>query len=109
VIIAPATYNTINKLAAGVADTYAMTSVAELIGRGVPTVIVPFVNAALAARTPFQRSIADLRAEGVRVLSGTDDDWESHQLGTGADEQAVFPWRTAFQTAEMMAERRVLP
>lgn len=51
-IIAPATYNTINKLALGIADTYPLTSAAELIGRGIPTVIVPFVNAAVAARNP---------------------------------------------------------
>ena len=109
VIIAPATYNTINKLALGIADTYPLTSVAELIGRGVPTLMVPFVNAALAARTPFQQSIAGLRAEGVRVLSGPVDNWEPHPPGTGADKQAVFPWRRAFQIAREMAEGRGHP
>lgn len=101
-IIAPATYNTVNKLASGVADTYPLTSTAELIGRGVPTVVVPFVNAALANRAPFQRSIADLRGEGVRVISGPDDDWAPHPPGTGADRRAVFPWRMAFQLAAQM-------
>lgn len=109
VIIAPATYNTVNKLAIGVADTYSLASVAELIGRGVPTVVVPFVNAALAGRTPFQRSIAGLRAEGVRVLAGPDDGWEPHPPGTGPDRQAAFPWRTAFRIAEEMAGRQVHP
>lgn len=107
VIIAPATYNTINKLALGIADTYPLSSAAELMGRGIPTVIVPFVNAALAARTPFQRAIVDLRAEGVRVLSGPDDRWEPHPLGTGPGMQAIFPWRRAFRIAEEAAERRM--
>ena len=102
-IIAPATYNTVNKLALGIADNYALTSVAELIGRGVPTVVVPFVNAALAARTPFQRSMSALREEGVRILSGPDDEWEPHPPGTGADRRALFPWRAAFEIAEDMA------
>ncbi|MFV2084514.1 flavoprotein [Micromonospora sp. LOL_021] len=105
VIIAPATYNTVNKLASGVADTYPLTSTAELIGRGVPTVVVPFVNAALAARAPYQRSIAGLRAEGVRVISGPDDDWTPHPPGTGTDRRAVFPWRRAFQLATQMRPR----
>jgi hypothetical protein len=104
-IIAPATYNTINKLALGIADTYALTSAAELIGRGIPTVIVPAVNAALAARAPFQRALADLRGEGIRVLSGPDDNWEPHPPGAGPDIRALFPWREAFQ----VAERRVHP
>lgn len=109
VIIAPATYNTVNKLAGGTADTYPLSSVAELIGRSIPTVVVPFVNAALAARAPFQRSIADLRAEGVRVLSGPDDSWEPHPPGTGASQQAAFPWRAAFRIAEQMTGPRAHP
>ena len=60
-IIAPATYNSVNKIALGIADNHAMTTIAELIGRQVPTVVVPFVNAALAARAPFQRAVAGLR------------------------------------------------
>ncbi len=65
VVIAPATYNSINKIALGLADNYAMTSVAELIGRQVPTVVVPFVNTALAARAPFRHAVASLRDEGT--------------------------------------------
>lgn len=109
VIIAPATYNTINKLALGVADTYPLTSAAELIGRGIPAVIVPSVNAALAARAPFQRALVDLRGEGIRVLSGPDDDWEPHPPGTGPDIQALFPWQKAFQLAKQAAGRRLHP
>jgi phosphopantothenoylcysteine synthetase/decarboxylase len=104
VVIAPATYNTVNKLASGVADTYPLTSTAELIGRGIPTVVVPFVNAALASRTPFQRSIADLRAEGIRVISGPDEDWTPHPPGTGADQRVAFPWRQAFQLAVQLRQ-----
>ncbi|WFE30706.1 flavoprotein [Solwaraspora sp. WMMD791] len=102
-IIAPATYNTVNKLASGITDTYPLTSTAELIGRKIPTVVVPFVNAALAGRTPYQRSIADLRAEGVCVISGPDDDWTPHPPGTGTDRRALFPWRKAFQLATQVS------
>ncbi len=102
-VIAPATYNSINKIALGLADNYAMTSVAELIGRQVPTVIVPFVNAALAARSPFRRAVASLRDEGVRVLLGPEDQWEPHPTGSGKDRQRAFPWTTAFETAACLA------
>lgn len=102
-VIAPATYNSVNKIALGIADNYAMMSIAELIGRQVPTVIVPFVNAALAARAPFQRAVTDLRNERVRVLLGTEDGWEPHPPGSGNDRQKVFPWTTAFETAARLA------
>ncbi|WP_346536148.1 flavoprotein [Micromonospora sp. DPT] len=102
-IIAPATYNSVNKIALGIADNYAMTTIAELIGRRVPTVVVPFVNAALAARAPFQRAIACLRDERVRVLFGADDGWEPHPPGSGNGRQQAFPWATAFDAAIRLA------
>ncbi|MER6592722.1 flavoprotein [Micromonospora purpureochromogenes] len=101
-VIAPATYNSINKIALGLADNYAMTSVAELIGRQVPTVIVPFVNAALAARAPLRHAVASLRDEGVRVLLGPDDQWEPHPPGSGNERQKAFPWTVAFETAAQL-------
>ncbi|MEN3611525.1 flavoprotein [Plantactinospora sp. ZYX-F-223] len=104
-VIAPATYNSINKIALGIADNYAMTSVAELIGRQVPTVIVPFVNAALAARAPFQRAVTDLRHEHVPILLGEDDGWEPHPPGSGNDRQRVFPWTAAFETAVRLVHK----
>lgn len=103
-VIAPATYNSINKIALGLADNYAMTSVAELIGRQVPTVIVPFVNTALAARVPFRHAVASLRDEGVRVLLGADDHWEPHPPGGGNEQRKAFPWTVAFETAAQLAD-----
>lgn len=108
-IVAPATYNTVNKLALGIADTYVLTSVAELIGRKVPTVVVPFVNSALGSRAPFSRAVAALRAEGVRVLFTPQDEWKPHAPGTGAEQRLKFPWRSAFQIVAEMTERRTLP
>jgi 3-polyprenyl-4-hydroxybenzoate decarboxylase len=105
-IVAPATYNTFNKLANGIADTYALSAAAELIGRNVPTVVVPFVNVALGSRLPFLRAVHALRQEGVRVLFGPADGWQPHAAGTGQDQQAAFPWQTAFRIAVEMSDRR---
>jgi phosphopantothenoylcysteine synthetase/decarboxylase len=103
-VIAPATYNSMNKIALGLADNYAMTSVAELIGRQVPTVIVPFVNAALAARAPFRHALAALRDERIRVLLGPGDGWEPHEPGGGNERQKAFPWTAAFEMASQLAQ-----
>lgn len=104
-VIAPATYNTINKLAAGVNDTYALNVAAEAIGRGTPTVILPFVNSALAARSPFVRSVDLLRAEGVTVLLGPEV-WTPHLPGTGDQHVADFPWSAALKAADSALRQR---
>jgi phosphopantothenoylcysteine synthetase/decarboxylase len=94
IIVAPATYNTICKLALGISDTYALGILAEAIGRGVRVVILPFVNSALASRRPFNEAVAALRTEGVRVLLGADE-WTPHPPGTGGERIKVFPWHLA--------------
>ncbi|WP_283138929.1 flavoprotein [Rhizohabitans arisaemae] len=70
VIVAPATFNTINKFAQGIADTYALGVLAEAVGLGIPVVVLPFVNSALAGRLPFRQSVDRLREEGVSILLG---------------------------------------
>ncbi|MEO3873255.1 flavoprotein [Nonomuraea sp. B12E4] len=101
IIVAPATYNTINKFALGIADTYALGVLAEAPGLGIPVVVLPFVNRALAARTAFRRSVEELRADGVRVLIGPGR-FEPHEPSTGADNFDAYPWESAL--AELAAQ-----
>jgi len=73
IVVAPATYNTINKWAAGISDNYVLSQLAGLAGlagQGARIVVLPFVNRALAANWVFRASIEELRAAGVRVLFG---------------------------------------
>jgi len=99
IVVAPATYNTINKWAHGISDTYALGILAETTGMAVPTIVLPFVNSALASRQPFQRSVESLRAEGVRILLGPDG-FQPHPPRTGADHIASYPWHLAMDEAE---------
>jgi len=98
-VVAPATYNTICKLAAGVSDTYALGVLGEAIGRGMPVAILPFVNEALAARKPFVAAVESLRDEGVHVLLGAGG-WTPHPPGTGAERLESFPWAAALDAVE---------
>ncbi|MFG1690335.1 flavoprotein [Nonomuraea sp. NPDC049269] len=103
IIIAPATYNTINKFAQGIADTYALGVLSEAPGLGIPVVVLPFVNSALATRAPFQRSVEDLRAEGVHVLFGPGQ-FEPHAPSSGGDRIDAYPWkRTLTELAELFS------
>jgi hypothetical protein len=94
IIVAPATYNTINKWANGISDTYVLGILAEAPGLGIPVVVLPFVNSALAGRPPFQDSVTKLRAEGVQILLGPGQ-FEPHQPGTGGEHIEAFPWALA--------------
>ena len=64
ILVAPASYNTINKWAQGISDTYALGVLAEATGLGVPIVVLPFVNTTRASRTPFRRSVESPRRRG---------------------------------------------
>jgi phosphopantothenoylcysteine synthetase/decarboxylase len=102
VIVAPATFNTINKCALGVTDVHALGVIAEAIGRQVPVVMVPWVNAPLAAREPFRRSLAQLRDEGVYiVLRG---EHPAEPFGVEDSEVGDFPWERALDIAERSAD-----
>ena len=101
VLVAPATYNTINKWALGISDTYALGVLAETTGLGVPTIVLPFVNSALARRAPFRRSVESLRAEGVRILLGPGG-FEPHAPRTGGDLIDSYPWHLGLDEAELL-------
>ena len=94
IVVFPATFNTINKWASGISDTYALGILAEAPGLNIPVVALPFVNSALADRAPFKDSVNALRSEGVRILLGPGE-FEPHPPGSGGDRISDFPWQLA--------------
>ena len=84
---APATFNTVNKWAAGISDTLALGLLNEAIGLGLPIVTVPWPNAALARHPAFGRSISTLRDCGVRVIFDP-----GHLPDDDNPGEAGFPW-----------------
>ncbi|GGN92663.1 flavoprotein [Actinoplanes lobatus] len=92
IVVAPATFNTINKFAQGHAENYALGLLAEAPGLGIPVVVLPCVQTALASRIPFRASVDQLRAEGIRVLFGPGE-FEPHEPGALTD----FPWHLAVE------------
>lgn len=64
VVVCPATFNTVNKAAAGIADTYALGVLCEAISTRTPTVIVPTVSTRLSGHPAWPRSVATLTEAG---------------------------------------------
>ncbi len=102
IMVAPATYNTINKLALGISDTYALGVLAEAIGLGVPIVVLPFVNTALASRVPLAQSIDRLRDEGVDIFFGPGL-IEAHEPHTGDQLFDEYPWTAGLDRVTVQA------
>lgn len=90
-IIAPATFNTVNKWAAGISDTLALGLLNESIGLGLPSICVPWPNQALAKHPAFSLSVSQLKEWGVRFIFDPD----IHPLpvpNMGPDGNRLFPW-----------------
>lgn len=94
ILVAPATVNTVNKWACGIADTLALGLLIEGYGLGLPTVAVPYTNTAMAAHPTFRDSLRRLRSWGVRVLFG-EDVLVLPSPGEGTDHAERFPWQLA--------------
>ncbi|MHB1509399.1 MAG: flavoprotein [Acidimicrobiales bacterium] len=69
VLVAPATFHTINCWAAGLNDTLALGVLNEALGRSVPVAVYPWVNEALRAHPVFARNVAILEDAGVLFAS----------------------------------------
>jgi hypothetical protein len=65
IAVAPATFNTVNKWAAGISDTLALGILCEAYGLGIPTAAQPYVNSAQAAHPAYSESLTKLHAMGV--------------------------------------------
>jgi phosphopantothenoylcysteine synthetase/decarboxylase len=85
-VIAPATFNTVNKLAGGISDTLALGLVNEAVGLGLPIIAVPWPSIQLYRHPVFQRSLVALRDWGVTIIINP-----AH-LPQASEHPPVFPW-----------------
>jgi hypothetical protein len=89
--VVPASANTVAKLALGIADNQALTTVGEAIGtHGVPVVVFPRVNAAHARHPSWQSHIDALRRAGVELVYGADV-WPLHEPRSAPGRD--LPWQ----------------
>ena len=73
VLFAPCSFNSLNKLAHGIADNLALSLVAEAIGRGTPVIVGPSLNAPLLAHPVAQASLRTLSEWGMTIVPPVDD------------------------------------
>ncbi len=73
VLFAPCSFNSLNKLAHGIADSLALSVVAEAIGRQTPVIVGPSLNAPLLDHPEAQASLERLPRWGVTIVPPVDE------------------------------------
>jgi phosphopantothenoylcysteine synthetase/decarboxylase len=99
VVVCPATFNTINRMALGIADSYPLGVLCEALGEGVPTVVVPMVNNRLWGHPAWRAHLGALADAGVSFVDLHTGEARTEPVasGTGPDVVAAFDprWVTA--------------
>src|SRR6202158_4096763 len=73
VLFAPCSFNSLNKLAHGIADSLALSVVAEAIGRGAPVIVAPSLNQPLLDHPQAKASLRTLPTWGVTIVPPADE------------------------------------
>jgi phosphopantothenoylcysteine synthetase/decarboxylase len=73
VLFAPCSFNSLNKLAHGIADSLALSVVAEAIGRGTPVIVGPSLNQPLLDHPVAQESLRTLPTWRVSIVPPADE------------------------------------
>lgn len=82
-ILCPATANTINKLAAGIADDVLTTTWVAAHGLGKPMTVVPAMNSMMWQYPATQEAIRKLTTWGVNVMPTAEGDLACGEQGIG--------------------------
>jgi phosphopantothenoylcysteine synthetase/decarboxylase len=73
VLFAPCSFNSLNKLALGIADNLALSVAAEAIGRGTPVIVGPSLNQPLLDHPAARASLLTLASWGVVIVPPVDE------------------------------------
>src|SRR5277367_6190707 len=92
VLFAPCSFNSLNKMAHGIADNLALSVVAEAIGRRTPVIVAPSLNQPLLDHPQAQASLKTLRAWHVTVVPPVDEGEGPRLAPTAQLLDAVSPY-----------------
>lgn len=97
-LVAPATANTISKIAHGIDDTPVTTCASVALGGGVPILLAPAMHSLMGVNPAVRENLEKLRTWGVEILPGTAVEGEEKIAGPEEVAAAVLhrlargPW-----------------
>ena len=80
ILVCPATADLLAKMAAGIADDLATTL---LLATDKPVVVAPAMNVRMWQHAATQRNVAQLKADGVKVIDPAEGDMACGEFGPG--------------------------
>src|SRR5690349_5662819 len=91
VLVCPATADLLTKMAAGIADDLATTL---LLATDKPVVAAPAMNVRMWQHAATQRNIAQLKADGVRIIDPDEGEMACGEYGPGRlpEPEAIMDW-----------------
>jgi hypothetical protein len=93
VVVCPATFNSVNKLGAGIMDTYAAGILCETLASGTPMTVLPMVSTRLWDHPAWRPNLTALTAAGVTfvdIRTGRTGFPEPVESGTAPEIVAAF-------------------
>ncbi|MDE2523080.1 MAG: bifunctional phosphopantothenoylcysteine decarboxylase/phosphopantothenate--cysteine ligase CoaBC [Methanocorpusculum sp.] len=103
-LIAPATANTIGKIACGIDDTIVTTFATTAIGRGMPVVLVPAMHESMYRHPAVIKNLETIRSMNITVVPPRME--EEKAKIAGIDEICLYAERAL--SAQPLSGRRVL-
>src|SRR5687768_8447760 len=91
VLVCPATADLLAKMAAGIADDLATTL---LLATDKPVIAAPAMNVRMWLHPATQRNVAQLKADGVRIIEPDEGEMACGEYGPGRlpEPQAIMDW-----------------
>ena len=91
ILVCPATADLLAKMAAGIADDLATTL---LLATDKPVVVAPAMNIRMWLHAATQRNVAQLKADGVKVIDPAEGDMACGEFGPGRlpEPQDIMTW-----------------
>ncbi len=91
VLVCPATADLLAKMAGGIADDLATTL---LLATDKPVIVVPAMNVRMWLHAATQRNVAQLKADGVKVIDPAEGEMACGEFGPGRlpEPQAIMEW-----------------
>jgi phosphopantothenoylcysteine decarboxylase/phosphopantothenate--cysteine ligase len=107
VLVAPASADILAKMAAGIADDLASTA---LLATNKPVVVAPAMNHKMWSHAATKRNVAQLKADGIRVIEPTEGDMAcgEHGVGRMAEPAAIIDFLSGTRSGALAGKHAIV-
>jgi phosphopantothenoylcysteine decarboxylase/phosphopantothenate--cysteine ligase len=107
ILVAPASADILAKMAAGIADDLATTA---LLATNKPVVVAPAMNHKMWSHAATKRNVAQMKADGIRVIEPTEGDMACGEYGVGrmAEPTAIVDFLSGTRSGALAGKHAIV-